>query len=59
MSRAASSRPSELPMRVQDTNRMSMVYTTPQRLVSNKTYSFKDTFNLLNLVGTNCPCNDN
>uniref|UniRef100_A0A3B3E1G4 Kinetochore protein NDC80 n=1 Tax=Oryzias melastigma TaxID=30732 RepID=A0A3B3E1G4_ORYME len=30
MSRAASSRPSELPMRVQDTNRMSMVYTTPQ-----------------------------
>uniref|UniRef100_A0A8C7XSE5 Kinetochore protein NDC80 n=1 Tax=Oryzias sinensis TaxID=183150 RepID=A0A8C7XSE5_9TELE len=30
MSRAASSRPSDLPMRVQDTNRMSMVYTTPQ-----------------------------
>ncbi|KAM8759559.1 kinetochore protein NDC80 homolog isoform 1-T1 [Acanthopagrus schlegelii] len=30
MSRAASSRLSELPLRVQDSNRMSMVYTTPQ-----------------------------
>ncbi|XP_054467133.1 kinetochore protein NDC80 homolog isoform X1 [Anoplopoma fimbria] len=30
MSRATSGRPSELPMRVQDTNRMSMVYTTPK-----------------------------
>ncbi|KAM6930905.1 kinetochore protein NDC80 homolog [Xenentodon cancila] len=30
MSRAAASRPSELPMRVQDSNRISMVYTTPQ-----------------------------
>ncbi|XP_042344333.1 kinetochore protein NDC80 homolog [Plectropomus leopardus] len=30
MSRAASSRLSELPMRVQDSNRMSMVYTTPK-----------------------------
>ncbi|XP_068167347.1 kinetochore protein NDC80 homolog [Antennarius striatus] len=30
MSRATSSRLSELPMRVQDSNRMSMVYTTPQ-----------------------------
>lgn len=30
MSRAAGSRPSELPMRVQDNNRMSMVHTTPQ-----------------------------
>ncbi|XP_029998550.1 kinetochore protein NDC80 homolog [Sphaeramia orbicularis] len=30
MSRAVSSRHSELPMRVQDSNRMSMVYTTPQ-----------------------------
>uniref|UniRef100_A0AAQ5YRQ8 Kinetochore protein NDC80 n=1 Tax=Amphiprion ocellaris TaxID=80972 RepID=A0AAQ5YRQ8_AMPOC len=30
MSRATGSRPSDLPMRVQDSNRMSMVYTTPQ-----------------------------
>uniref|UniRef100_A0A3Q0R9T2 Kinetochore protein NDC80 n=1 Tax=Amphilophus citrinellus TaxID=61819 RepID=A0A3Q0R9T2_AMPCI len=30
LSRAKGSRPSELPMRVQDSNRMSMVYTTPQ-----------------------------
>ncbi|KAM9391925.1 kinetochore protein NDC80 homolog [Pholidichthys leucotaenia] len=30
MSRAKNSRPSELVMRVQDTNRTSMVYTTPQ-----------------------------
>ncbi|XP_033947050.1 kinetochore protein NDC80 homolog [Pseudochaenichthys georgianus] len=29
-SRAVSGRPSDLPMRVQDTNRMSMVYTTPK-----------------------------
>ncbi|CAG5923616.1 unnamed protein product [Menidia menidia] len=30
MSRATASRQSELPMRVQDSNRMSMMYTTPQ-----------------------------
>ncbi|KAM4577400.1 kinetochore protein NDC80 homolog [Odontesthes bonariensis] len=30
MSRATLSRPLDLPMRVQDSNRMSMVYTTPQ-----------------------------
>ncbi|KAM9857933.1 kinetochore protein NDC80 homolog [Aulostomus maculatus] len=30
MSRATGSRPSDLPMRVQDSNRMSMVYTTPR-----------------------------
>ncbi|KAI9521870.1 hypothetical protein NQZ68_004025 [Dissostichus eleginoides] len=30
LSRAVSGRPSDLPMRVQDTNRMSMVYTTPK-----------------------------
>ncbi|CAL8249336.1 unnamed protein product [Merluccius merluccius] len=41
MSRVQSSRLSELPMRVQDTNRMSMVYTTPQ--------SSKPSFGKLNI----------